>query len=261
MDQNTMIGFFHEDEEYGCFSNWYPAEFDYAGIHFAHSEQFMMYHKVLMFRKLELAEQIMQTNDPAECKKIAGQRFSEFNAAVWEKTCYRIVRRGVRAKFVQNPEILQILLGTGNTLLAECSPYDKKWGIGINITDPDRLNIANWKGKNLLGRILMEIREELRRETQLSPDEGLRFIDALDLPPVSEWGLRAGELKRIPQYFSAIHAYSDTLPSGAKDSFYYDLTLSEWETAMRCGMGGGMPIAGFFEMKQDVYDIARRLQS
>ena len=30
-----MIGFFHENEEYGCFSNWYPAEFDYAGRHFA----------------------------------------------------------------------------------------------------------------------------------------------------------------------------------------------------------------------------------
>lgn len=39
-----MIGFFHENEEYGCFSNWYPSEFDYAGRHFANSEQFMMYH-------------------------------------------------------------------------------------------------------------------------------------------------------------------------------------------------------------------------
>lgn len=40
-----MIGFFHEDEEYGCFSNWYHAEFDYAGRHYVNSEQFMMYHR------------------------------------------------------------------------------------------------------------------------------------------------------------------------------------------------------------------------
>ena len=60
-----MIGFFHENEEYGCFSNWYPAEFDYAGRHFAHVEQFMMFHKVLMFRKYDLADQIMGTDDPA----------------------------------------------------------------------------------------------------------------------------------------------------------------------------------------------------
>ena len=51
--------------------NWYPAEFDYVR-HFTSSEQFMMYHKVLMFRKYDLAEQILKTSDPAKCKKIAG---------------------------------------------------------------------------------------------------------------------------------------------------------------------------------------------
>ena len=220
----------------------------------------MMYHKVLMFRKYDLADQIMQTNDPAKCKKIAGRRFPEFNSELWEKTCYRIVRCGVRAKFVQNPEILQILLGTGNTLLAECSPYDKKWGIGIGITNPKRLNVAVWPGNNLLGRILMEIREELRQEIRLSPDGKLRYIDARDLPPIEEWNLNAGELKRIPQYYSAVNTYSDTLPSAdTKNSFLYDFTMKEWESAMRFNMGGGMPVTGFYEMKQDIYDIARRL--
>ena len=56
-----MISFFHENEEYGCFSNWYPAQFEYAGQQFANSEQFMMYHKVLMFHKHDLARQIMET--------------------------------------------------------------------------------------------------------------------------------------------------------------------------------------------------------
>ena len=88
-----MIGFYHENEEYGCFSNWYPAEFDYVH-HFANSEQFMMYHKVIMFQRYDLADQIMQTTDPAKCKKIAGQKFPEFNGDVWEKTCYTIVKRG-----------------------------------------------------------------------------------------------------------------------------------------------------------------------
>ena len=38
----------------------------------------MMYHKVMMFGKKDLAEQIMQTSDPMKCKKIAGQKFPEF---------------------------------------------------------------------------------------------------------------------------------------------------------------------------------------
>ena len=107
-----MIVFFHENEEYGCFSNWYPAEFDYAGRHFANSEQFMMYHKVLMFRKYDLAKQIMSTSDPARCKRIAGQKFPEFDSYLWEKTCLTIVKRGVKAKFVQNDDIQETLLKT-----------------------------------------------------------------------------------------------------------------------------------------------------
>lgn len=257
----VMIGFFHENEEYGCFSNWYPAEFEYAGKHFANSEQFMMYHKVLMFHKHDLANQIMQTSDPAKCKKIAGQKFPEFNSDLWEKTCVTIVKRGVKAKFVQNPDILQKLLDTGNALLAECSPFDKKWGIGIDINDPDRLVIAKWKGKNLLGRILMEIREELRQEIQSAPEGKLRYIEARGLEPIHEWNMTAGELKRIPQFYNAIHAYSDTLKTyHEKDVFYNGYSLYDWEIAMRTNMGGGLPAIGFYEMKQDVYDTVRRLK-
>ena len=142
-----MIGFYHENEEYGCFSNWYPAEFDYVH-HFANSEQFMMYHKVIMFQRYDLADQIMQTADPAKCKKIAGQKFPEFNGDVWEKTCYTIVKRGVKAKFVQNEDIRKTLLATGNELLAECSPFDKKWGIGIDIRDSDRLIVDQSDHRN-----------------------------------------------------------------------------------------------------------------
>ena len=97
-----MIGFFHEYEEYGCFSNWYPAGFKYGGRYFDNSEQFMMYHKVMMFGKDELAEQIMKTSDPAVCKKIAKQKFPEFDADLWDKACQEIVKRGVKAKFAQN---------------------------------------------------------------------------------------------------------------------------------------------------------------
>ncbi len=254
-----MVGFFHENEENGCFSNWYPAEFDYVR-HFANSEQFMMYHKVMMFHKYDLAEQIMQTSDPSECKKIAGQKFPEFNSEIWEKTCYTIVKRGVKAKFAQNENILKTLLKTGNELIAECSPYDKKWGIGIDIDDPDRLIVSNWKGQNLLGRILMEVREELREELLLSTDGKLKHIEARPLEPIAEWNMLAGELQRIPQYHNAIHAFSDTLQDQhTHDCFLYGYSLQDWDIAMHVNMGGGLTIIGFYEMKQEVYDIARRL--
>ena len=257
-----MIGFFHENEKFGCFSNWYPAEFDYAGRHYANSEQFMMYHKVIMFHKHDLAEQIMSTQDPAKCKKIAGQKFPEFKQELWEKTCRTIVKRGVKAKFSQNRQLLDVLLGTGNDLLAECSPYDRKWGIGIDINDPDRLDVSKWKGKNLLGRLLMQVREELREELMISSDGQLKYLDAYDLDPIPEWTMHAGELKHIPQYYDTIHAYSDTLRDQyERNVFLNDYSLYDWEIAMRTNMGGGLPAIGFYELKQDVYDISRRLRS
>ena len=158
-----MIGFYHEYDEYGCFSNWYHAEFDYAGKHYANSEQYMMYQKVWMFKEYDLADQIMQTADPQKCKNIARQPFSGFDSKLWDRTSKTIVKRGVRAKFQQNEDILKILHNTGNELLAECSPRDEKWGIGIDISDPNRFDVSKWKGDNYLGRVLMEVRAELRR--------------------------------------------------------------------------------------------------
>jgi predicted SnoaL-like aldol condensation-catalyzing enzyme len=107
-------------------------------------------------------------------------------------------------------------------MLAECSLYDKKRGIGIDINDPDRLVIAKWKGKNLLGRILMEVREELRQEIQSSPHGKVEYVDARDLEPIKEWNMTAGELKRIPQFYNAIHAYSDTLRGHCERDVFYN---------------------------------------
>ena len=261
-DRISIIGFYHEYDSYGCFSNWYPAEFDNAGKHYANSEQFMMYHKVMMFGREDLAEKIMQTSDPKQCKAIAGQPFPEFRSATWEATCYTIVKRGVKAKFSQNAGIRNILLHTKDALLAECSPIDSKWGIGIALDGHDWMDVSKWKGKNYLGRILMEVREELRQEMKLigkgySMQHGCINSGKL----IREWESTAGVLMRIPQYYSAIHAYADTIPTSIdRERFYNECSLYEWEIAMKINNGNGLPLAGFFEMKQEVYEIRYMLR-
>ena len=263
LTDETMVGFFHEDEKYGCFSNWYPSNFLYAREQYKNVEQYMMYQKVLMFKQYDLAKKIMETEDPTECKKIGRTHFAEFSFELWDKTCKTIVKRGVRAKFLQNRELLGVLLDTGNKVLAECSPFDKKWGIGIDINDPDRFDVSKWNGSNLLGRILMEVRDELRTEILSAEGGNIKYIDALSLDPIPEWDMTAGALKRIPQFYDAIHAYADTLPTefNEKNTFYYDFSLYDWEVAMQVNMGGGLPVIGFYEMKQDIYDTARRLNA
>ncbi|MBR4879076.1 MAG: NADAR family protein, partial [Clostridia bacterium] len=158
----NIIGFYHEYDEYGYFSNWYRAEFEYAGKRFSSVEQFMMYHKVMMFGQYSLGQAIMDSNDVAKIKKLGRTRFPEFNSKIWDETCYAIVKRGVRAKFEQNKDILEKLLSTENKILAECSENDKKWGIGVSINDAERFDPSCWNGKNYLGRILMEVRDDLK---------------------------------------------------------------------------------------------------
>lgn len=254
-----FIGFWHEYDEYGCLSNWYRTDFEYAGQHFVSVEQFMMYHKLLTFRQYDLADRVMKTEDPAEAKKIGRTHFDNFDDKLWTRISSTIVRRGVKAKFVQNPDLMKELLSTGNAVLAECSPYDKVWGIGLAPDDERVFDTRKWNGKNKLGRILMILREEFRNWNADATKGNLEYIDALDLPEIPEWKMNTGMLKMMPQYHDAIDAYSATL-KGPEISAFYQTNFADLEFAMRTNMGGGMPVIGFYEMKQDIYDIGRRLK-
>lgn len=252
-DMNVLC-FYHEYEENGYLSNWYRSEFEYAGRRYSSIEQYMMYQKVIMFRQYDLAQKILASNDPSEIKKLGRTHFSEFNADTWDKTCYAIVKRGIRAKFEQNPKLLEMLLNTGEKVLAECSAKDTKWGIGTAIDDPNCYHPSQWNGTNYLGRILMEVRDELRH---LSVAGKIGYADAHDIDfPL--WNTYAGTLRRIPKFYQTINAYADTLIGNHEQvCFLYDYTLADWELAMRTNMGGGLPAIGFWEMKQDIYDILR----
>ncbi|MCI6868738.1 MAG: NADAR family protein [Lachnospiraceae bacterium] len=250
---NSIICFYHEYEEYGCFSNWYKAYFEYVGRRFSSVEQYMMYHKALMFREYELSEQIANTDNPALIKKLGRSYMKSFNSDLWDKTSKQIVKRAIRAKFEQNPELLDVLLGTEELVLTECSKNDKKWGNGVAIDDEDRFCTSKWTGKNLLGRILMEVRDELRRAKAKGT---LGYVDAHDLE-FPHWNMMPGDLKCVPKFYDVIHAYSDTLLGDYERKCFYECPFSGWDLAMRVNMGGGLPAIGFYEMKQDIYDTIR----
>lgn len=269
--ESNVICFYHETDDYGCFSNWYKADFSYAGRRYSSVEQYMMYQKVTMFGQWELAEQIMSTDDPAEIKALGRTRFSSFDAEVWDRTSYTIVKRGIRAKFRQNPQLAEILLRTGSKVLGEASLNDRKWGIGVDCHDDARLNVSGWRGLNLLGRALMEVRAELSGLAEQAAT--LEYIDLTDAD-FPEWHMNAGELRCIPQFHNAIHAYSDTLDSRSlRDSFFYEHSLSRWEELLKDEMAEGtnvaqagettegkaksLPKAGFWEMKQEIWEMVK----
>ena len=257
---NEIIGFHLTTEPHGCFSNWFHSEFIYAGIQYSCAEQYMMAQKVALGHRYDLQQEIMKTLDPANIKALGGKDyFPEFAAIkpIWERNCRHIVKRGIKAKFKQNPDMLEELLDTRDALLCECAGQDRIWGIGINLQNPDWKDVNNWNGSNYLGIILMEVREELRKEARTMGF--VQYIDFRDAAPIPEWSMTVNYLKRFPQYYSAIHAYADQLPVGYTRDSFYGCSFEAAELMMRDNMGGGLPIAGFYEMKQEIYEIARNL--
>ena len=85
------------------------------------------------------------------------------NDEVWDKAKYSIVLNGNYYKFTQNKEMMDFLLSTGDKILVEASPMDTIWGIGLSKDNEKAQNIAAWRGKNLLGFALMEVRDEIRK--------------------------------------------------------------------------------------------------
>ena len=65
--------------------------------------------------------------------------------------------------FDQNPELRKRLERTGEEVIAECAVKDKIWGIGLSMKDEDRFCVERWKGQNLLGKILMDVRKDIKQ--------------------------------------------------------------------------------------------------
>lgn len=97
------------------------------------------------------------------CKFIwKGERYGSVEAAVlkekesmssyeWECNCIDIMEAIVRAKFEQNPSMMERLVKTGNSLLLNGnSIQDTFWGV----------ELYSWQGENHLGIILMKIRDK-----------------------------------------------------------------------------------------------------
>lgn len=142
------------------FSQWYRCQFTGGGHTFNCAEQYMMHGKALLFDDPDIAAKILAADHPREHKAL-GRKVHHFDDKVWKRSREGIVMAGSRAKFTQNPELRTLLLATAGTTLVEASPYDKIWGIGLAASDPRAQDPAQWKGQNLLGKILTALRDEL----------------------------------------------------------------------------------------------------
>lgn len=143
-----------------CLSQWWVANFVVAGVTYRSTEHWMMAEKARLFKDKSALVLIMAAKSPAEAKKL-GREIQGFDPDLWEASKVEIVRIGNLHKFGQHKSLLEFLLATDGRILVEASPVDTIWGIGLAAESPDAAVPARWQGPNLLGFILMEVRDQL----------------------------------------------------------------------------------------------------
>lgn len=139
------------------FSNFYPITFKYRGYEFANTEQAFMWEKALHFKDFNTANLILKTTNPQEAKGL-GRKVKNFDSKEWLKVCEDFMYKVNLEKWLLMPELL---LSTCTKVIVEASPVDTIWGVGLSKEDPLILDEKNWKGLNLLGKVLMKVRKDL----------------------------------------------------------------------------------------------------
>ena len=138
----AILGFFHE---YEFLSNFYPSEVNYEGMTYCTVEHAFQAAKTVDGR-VRTWIQIQKT--PGKAKK---QGRSLLLRPDWEKVKYDIMKELVTQKFTRHQKLGEQLLSTGDKYLEETNHWgDTYWGV------------CRGKGTNHLGKILMEVRDELR---------------------------------------------------------------------------------------------------
>ena len=152
---NKFVFFYGKDDH---FSNFYPAKFIVDDIIFSCGEQYIMYSKAILFGDSVIAAMILQETKPTKMKAL-GRKVRNFDDDVWCANREELTFKGLFEKYNQNANLKKLILDTGNREIVEASPRDRVWGIGMGENNPDAEDKSKWKGRNILGKILMKVRD------------------------------------------------------------------------------------------------------
>lgn len=144
-----VVRFYSVNDEYGVFSNFAPYPITLRGKRWPTSEHFFQAQK---FTNARDREEVRAANTPMLAARMGRDRKRKLRRD-WERIKIGVMREAVEAKFRQHVDLGDLLLATGEAKLVEHTENDDFWGDG-----------GDGSGRNELGRILMAVRDALRRE-------------------------------------------------------------------------------------------------
>ena len=148
-------------------SNWYPCHFvierDGKEFSFSNSEQYFMWMKAITFGDEETANKILKRGHNPRTAKALGREVKNYDDEKWNEIRYKVMVDANYYKYSQNEELKELLLNPefDGKHFCEASPFDIVWGVGLGEDDPLIDDESNWRGQNLLGKALDEVRNTL----------------------------------------------------------------------------------------------------
>jgi hypothetical protein len=139
------------------FSNFYSSPMVVDGREYSSNEQFYLSKQAVSSDRKDVHDLIMSTTNPHEMKQHSK---SYYPPQTWAENCDDVMKIGLVAKFTQNPALKQLLMDTKHQTLAEASAHDQYWGTGVSITHKNAFDISKWTGQNVMGKLLMEPRDD-----------------------------------------------------------------------------------------------------
>jgi ribA/ribD-fused uncharacterized protein len=115
------------------------------------------YYQAMKFEDAAYRETIRQADHPADATRL-GKDKKHGRRREWDKVKETYMTRGTYIKCRTHPEVAQVLLATGDRPIMETSQYDYYWGCG-----------RDTRGHNVYGKVLMKVREQLRKEAAEQP--------------------------------------------------------------------------------------------
>ena len=148
------INFYHFNEPFGEFSNFARFPIRLRGKAWPTSEHFFQAQK---FEDAKVRAAIRRVKSPMIAARMGRDRKHRLRRD-WDSARVAVMREGLRAKFTQHDDLRRLLLSTGDAAIVEHTERDDFWGDG-----------GDGSGANMLGRLLMELRGELRRDDLIRP--------------------------------------------------------------------------------------------
>jgi len=150
------------DHRYLSVMSSHPIDVD--SVSFPTVEHYFQAMKAKEFKDDEIYKKILTAKTPKAAKAM-GDKIKNVVTEVWDAKKDAVMYTGLRAKFVQHPELRKQLLETGDLPIGDANARDTYWGIGTAETSEKSKHPSKWRGKNKLGVMLMDLRTEFRAES------------------------------------------------------------------------------------------------